>query len=98
MWVQVNPSESKWIQMNPSESKWVQVNPSESKWAQVNPSESKIEMKPPSEPLPPSPQSSYPILVGFIGIEWFVSLFVHLALVIVSYGVLIPVFWGEAIG
>ena len=73
-WVQVSPSESKWVQVNPSESKWVQVSPSESKWGQVKPSEARwVQVNPggfkvrASSFPPPSPQSFYPTLVGFIG-------------------------------
>jgi len=60
-WVQVSLSESKWVQVSPSESKWGQVSPSETKWVQVNPSETTWG---PS----PSPQYTYPTLVGLIGI------------------------------
>ena len=54
--------ENKWVHLvNPSESKWYQVNPSEiceSKWDQVSPTEFKWDL--------PSPQYSYPTLVGCI--------------------------------
>ena len=70
-WTPVSPSESKWIQVNPSDSNWVQVNPSESKWAKVNPSESKLYQADASKTnrdSSPLPQSSYPALVGLIGV------------------------------
>ena len=74
-WVQVRSSESKWTQIRSTESKWVQVRSIESKWTQVRSSESSWDQVSPSEfkwDPSPSPQSSYPTLVGLIGIYIYV--------------------------
>jgi hypothetical protein len=76
-WDQVSPSEAKWDQASPSEFKWVQVRSIESKWTQVRSSESKWDQVRPRRFKwdPPSPQSSYPTLVGLIGIYNTISHF-----------------------
>ena len=73
-WIQVRPSESKWVQVKPCESRWVQLNSSESKWTQLRPGESTVR---PGEFHPPSPQSSYPTLVGFIGICIYIYIYIY---------------------
>ena len=57
-WHQVNSNEIKWVQMKCIETKWIRMKTKWIRWIQWNLIES----------LPPSPQSSYPTLVGFIGI------------------------------
>ena len=82
----------KWDQGNPSEIKWVQVRSSESKWDQASPSEFKWDP-------PASAQSSYPALVGLIGIyiyrererererarEWNISFLIYIFIYINTY-------------
>ena len=63
----LSPSESKWHQETSSESKWEQLRSSEPKWVQVRSSEPKWDQVSPSV-TSPFPQSSYPTLVGVIGV------------------------------
>ena len=78
----MSPRESKWVQVNPSETKCDQVRPGESKWDQVSPSETKWN---PS----PTPESSYPTLVGLIG---YIYIYIYMQLLYTYIGG-----WGERV-
>ena len=66
-WNQVKSSEIKWNKVKSSEIKWNQVKSSETKWNKVKSSEIKR-----VQANPPPPPTSYPTLVGFIGIYIYI--------------------------
>ena len=70
-WTKVKSNEINWTQMTSSEFKWNQMNSNEIHWNQMNSNGNQINQMNSNEiklSPPPSPQSSYPTLVGFIGI------------------------------
>ena len=69
-WIKVKSNEINWTQMTSSEFKWNQMNSNEFKWNQMNSNGNQINQMNSNEinwRPPPSPQSSYPNLVGFLG-------------------------------
>ena len=76
-WTKVKSNEINWTQMTSSEFRWNQINSNEIHWNQMNSNGTQINqmnsMKSNWVPPPPSPQSSYPTLVGFIGIYIYIS-------------------------
>ena len=71
-WTKVKSNEINWTQMTSSEFKWNQMTSSKIHWNQMNLNDNQLNQMSSNEiklsPPPPSPQSSYPTLVGFIGI------------------------------